>query len=352
MSLVSKNPLVDKIVSGTATPELLESLLSRQLPFTEEEYLESLAHLLKNDAVKDQASARLAQLAESVKENYAQKRDASQAVVYFLLTEALANHKTGILTAIIHNPCLPKEFLVKIGERGMAEVLEILIENQIRMIAYPEIMTAMEANPECSNFIKTRIKDTRDFYLQAQPSQEIPAADVLPTLTQVISDEEKQAREAAKAQEEEDVLLLEVEKKALTTLQRINQMSVSERVKLAITGTKVERMVLIKDSNKMVQLAVVESPKMSTDEVMIMVNDRSIDGEIISHLASDRDWTRNYSIMFSLTQNPKTPISKALGFIKQLHIRDLRLLSVDKNINPVVRGLAMNLFREKQQHTK
>jgi hypothetical protein len=48
-----------------------------------------------------------------------------------------------------------------------------------------------------------------------------------------------------------------------------------------------------------------------------------------------------------LVHNPKTPVKDALSFVKKLHIRDLQSVSRDKNINPVVRQLAINFYKQK-----
>ena len=48
-------------------------------------------------------------------------------------------------------------------------------------------------------------------------------------------------------------------------------------------------------------------------------------------------------------QNPKTPINRAISFVKQLHDRDLKLLAQDRNISPVIRNLAQNLQKQKEK---
>jgi hypothetical protein len=98
-----------------------------------------------------------------------------------------------------------------------------------------------------------------------------------------------------------------------------------------------------------VQMAVIESPKMADDEVLIHARNLSLSGELVAKIANNRDWTKNYSIVIALVQNPKTPISRAISFIKQLHMRDLKVLIQDRNINPVIRNLAGNLQKEKER---
>jgi hypothetical protein len=54
-------------------------------------------------------------------------------------------------------------------------------------------------------------------------------------------------------------------------------------------------------------------------------------------------------VLLALVENPKTPINRALGFVKQLHDRDLKLISRDRNTSPVIRVLAENLIKQKEK---
>jgi hypothetical protein len=338
--MVSKNPLVLKIAEGAPGDELLKYLLTRQLAFTEEEYLESLVAVLADPRSQEQARQMLGLIPQPVKEQYVQKRDAETSVIDYILQEALEAGYFNVLTLVIQNQAVPSEFIMRIAARAQAAVLETLLENQIRLIAYPEIMERMETNPECNPFIRGRIKELRDFYLQPTAAEAIPEAEVIEELATVIAEEHK---------EDDQLDAGMIKQEAKTALQRINLMGISERVKLALTGNKTERLVLIKDSNKLVQAAVLDSPKMATDEVLIHVRNLSLPGEIIGKIANNREWTKNYTVLLALVENPKTPINRALGFVKQLHDRDLKLISRDRNTSPVIRVLAENLIKQKEK---
>lgn len=359
INIISKNPLVKKIVDGTAGQDLIDMLLDRQLPFTEEEYLESLVFALKDETIRDRASGRLKEIPENVKTAYVEKLEANHRVAYFIILEALSRKNQFIIAKAIRNQALPFEFLLKIAAQGDVHMLEALLDNQIKLIAYPEILDEMEKNAQATNFIKGKIKEFREYYL-ALEAEEIPAEEVLEEVKEIMiqeqaeqaaqAEQQEAAKEGAEEGEDEEGRPLEMDKvehKALTVLQEINKMTISERVKLALAGSKTQRMILIKDANKMVSMAVLESPKIGIDEVLLLARDRSVAGEIIARVSQRRDWTKNYNVILELVQNPKTPIKDALSFVKQLHIRDLQLLSRDKNINPTVRQLAINYHREK-----
>jgi hypothetical protein len=347
--LVSKNPLVEKIVAGKANEEVLELLFAKQLPFTEEEYLESLVYILQTDHLKSKAMESLKNISESIKIKYVEKRVANHRVSYYVLLEALNTKNENIILKIIQNQVLPHEFLKKIAENGNTNMLEMLLENQIKLIAYPQIMEAMKENQNVNNFIRGKIKEIEDFYLSDTKGEEIPEKDIIEDIQDIVV-KEKQAEESE--EEAEELSILDIEEKVVTTLQRINEMSVQDRVKLSLTGSKTERMILVKDPNKMVALSVIESPKINEDEIAIIIRDKSISGEIIAKIANNREWTKNYNLVLGLVQNPKTPVKTALGFVKQLHLKDLGLVLKDKNVHYVVRNLAQNVFKEKSSIKK
>lgn len=364
LQLVSKNPIVKKIAEGDAKDDILGMLVDKQLPFTEEEYLESLVFAMKSETIKSKALERLKEIKEGTKTSYVEKSAANHRVAYYVLLEAINWSKPAIVAKVVHNQAFPVEFLLKIAEKGDEAMLEMLLDNQIKMIAYPEIMEDIEKNLNCTNFIQGRIQELREYYLIGVKAEEIAAEEVMEDVKEVLAIEQEKTAEDEERQEEEDSekdsekdpdeeleddldSLEEMEEKALTTLQEINQMNISERIKLALGGNKTHRMILIKDPNKMVSLAVMESPKLSIDEVAVLAKNKSLAGELVSRIANKREWTKNYPIMLELVQHPKTPIKQALSFVKKLHYRDLRMITRNKNINPTVRTLAINYFTQK-----
>jgi hypothetical protein len=338
--IVSKNPLVMQISAGTSNDELLQFLLEKKLAFTDEEYLEGLVFVLAKPVFHDRALAMLNGIPQSVKENYVQKRDAQLQVAEFILQEALQAGHFNTLALIIQNQHFPTEFLLHIAAQGRESTLEVLLDNQVRLIAYPEIMEKMETNPACGPFIRGKINELREFYFRNPAAEAIPEKDVLDEMGTLIAQEQSA---------DGSLSPVTIKQQMMTSLQRINHMSIAQRIHLALTGNKTERLILIKDPNRMVQMAVIESPKMADDEALIHTRNLSLSGEIIGKIANNRDWTKNYSIVMALVQNPKTPISRSVGFMKQLHTRDLRILMQDRNINPVIRNLAMNLQKEKER---
>ena len=139
------------------------------------------------------------------------------------------------------------------------------------------------------------------------------------------------------------------EKEQLSLLQRIGRMRVGERIKLAMRGNREERMVLIRDRSKLVSLAVLASPKVNDSEMEAFAAMKNIQETVLRAIAANRKNMKNYGVIRTLANNPKTPIDVALPLMSHLLINDLRSLTMNKNVNETVRKRAMKLFRTKTE---
>src|SRR5262245_48531780 len=114
--------------------------------------------------------------------------------------------------------------------------------------------------------------------------------------------------------------------------QRLALMGVAERMKCAMKGTKEERAVLIRDPNRMVSVAVLSSPKLSESEVEAFSKMANVSEEVLRLIGLNRAWIKNYGVVAGLAKNPKTPLGVSLKFVQRLNDRDLKLMSMDRNL--------------------
>jgi hypothetical protein len=121
------------------------------------------------------------------------------------------------------------------------------------------------------------------------------------------------------------------------TVQKIAAMNVAQRMSLAMKGTREERAILIRDPNKIVAVAVLSSPKMNDTEIESIARMASISEEILRIIANTRAWIKNYPVVVALTKNPKTPLAVSMNLLQRLNDRDIRMLSIDRNIPEVLR---------------
>jgi hypothetical protein len=109
-------------------------------------------------------------------------------------------------------------------------------------------------------------------------------------------------------------------------------MSVPEKVKAAMKGSREMRAVLVRDPNRMVSMAVLSSPKMTDAEVESIAKMGAVSEDVLRVIGQNRAWTKNYNVVLALVKNAKTPVAMTLNFLARLNDRDLRALSISRAI--------------------
>ncbi len=128
----------------------------------------------------------------------------------------------------------------------------------------------------------------------------------------------------------------------------ISKMTVGQKIKLAYKGNKAVRELLVRDSNKLVGVAVVKSGRITDQEVSTIATNRAINEEVIRALTENREYLRKYPIKVALVNNPKTPIPTAITMLNSLHVKDLKLVSTNRNISSAVFMAATKLYKARK----
>lgn len=118
----------------------------------------------------------------------------------------------------------------------------------------------------------------------------------------------------------------------LTRLQELMAMRPPEKVRAALLGDKSDRAMLIRDSNKVVSMSAVKSPKVTDSEACSWSANRSLSPEVIRYIANKREWIKLYTVKLNLVMNPKTPMSRAMSLLAYLNRSDLAKVSRSKGI--------------------
>ena len=134
-----------------------------------------------------------------------------------------------------------------------------------------------------------------------------------------------------------------------SALQKIAKLDIKGRISLAMRGSKEDRSILIRDSTKLVAVAVLESPKVSDGEVEGFALQKNVLEAVLRAIPMKRRFAKNYSIMRNLVYNPRTPLDLSLGLMKHLLIHDLKNLSANKEVSDTIRKLALRMFKQKME---
>ena len=117
-----------------------------------------------------------------------------------------------------------------------------------------------------------------------------------------------------------------------TVTQKLQKMNFTQRLKAAVKGSKEMRMVLVRDTNKMISAAVMSSPKMTDQEVEAIAGMASVSEDVLRIIANNRGWMKNYKVALRLVKNPKTPIAVSMNLLARVMERDMVGLATDRNV--------------------
>lgn len=141
----------------------------------------------------------------------------------------------------------------------------------------------------------------------------------------------------------------EAEDQGVSKYQLVMELKVAEKIKIAMTGDREWRKILIKDPNKMVHGAVLRNGRITEAEVIMVARNKSASDEMVRLILLNREWMKNYEIRKALVTHPKTPLPRALRFLGDLTLRDLKELMRNRNVSSAIASTAR---REVERKTK
>ncbi len=281
------------------------------------EILAVLAHDADEVVANRAQDAFLSQPIESVVE--ALRRENALPALFAYAAKNLAD-KNGIGDAMVRNKNCSPEHLVPAVRSLSTESIQMLMEELDRVSGSPALAAALEQSSSITAEQKAMLHELRSTAIDHGALAEA-ALEAEPDLG-----------------------------KRQTLLQRLAVMTVSQRVQFAIKGGSEARRTLIRDSNKVVQRAVLQSPRLTDQEVEAFASMSSLTDEILRIIAKNRNFRKNYVVVRNLMNNPKTPLDVSLHMLPILTALDLKRLCTNKNIPETLRTTANKLQRQRQQN--
>lgn len=208
----------------------------------------------------------------------------------------------GVVVALLRHPATPGSGMARLAESATGALLDVLLGSLDRLGRWVEVLEALLRNPAVPE-----IKH--------------------PTIKGQIETARKRAAEGKKS------LLL-----------RIKELPVGQKLALAKKGNKDVRMILIKDSNEIIALDVVGSPRITEAEILAVATMRDVSDKVLRFIAGNRKYRQNKQIVLSLLNNPKTPVGVSLGLgLQGLSDRELDDLAKNRNIPGAVSRAAKQI---------
>jgi hypothetical protein len=120
-------------------------------------------------------------------------------------------------------------------------------------------------------------------------------------------------------------------------------LAVPQKVELAAKGNKEVRQILSRDPNRMVARAVINSPRISLNDVMSYAASPLTNEEVLREIGENKEWMSNPYLLKAIVANPRTPVPVAMRHLVRLPLVELNLLSKNRNIHAVIRREARRL---------
>ena len=228
----------------------------------------------------------------------------------------------GIAEAMVANKHCPPECLLPVVPYFSPALVQKLLEELDRVTANPHLALTLEHSAFVTPEQKKILEDFRSTHI----------------------DHGHLADAAAEAEPDPN--------RRQTLLQQIGRMTVAQRVQFAMKGSSEARRTLIRDSNKVVQRSVLQSPRLTDQEVEAFASMTSLTDEILRLIATNRNFRKNYTVLRNLMNNPKTPLDVSLRMLPMLNAMDLKKLTMNKNIPETLRSTSLKLLRTRKEQQK
>ncbi len=304
---------------------------------------------VRQEAYKSLSDAPAAVLAPSIQ--------AEQPAVVLDWVAEVRQHDHQVLELLALNRFTDDLTIAAIASIANARVGDIIGDNQMRVLRCPLILEELYKNPNARMATIDKLVDLarrNGVSLKGLPGlqsaldsgQDIGLGEESAAIDALLQEEQERIIEEHLLEAEEEERLANMSRhereaaelakeKALEEgplYTRIAKMSIAHKIRLATTGSREAINMLVRDGNRLVHMAAIQSPRIQPNDIKRLASNKSMPDGVIRYIANNRDWTKHYDVMLSLVNNPKTPLADAMSFLNHLRSHDLRQLQRNRNV--------------------
>lgn len=114
---------------------------------------------------------------------------------------------------------------------------------------------------------------------------------------------------------------------------RLQRMGMDDKINMALSGGREERMALAMDGNKAIHHYLLRNAKISLDEIAFMARLPTMNPDVLDKIAENVGYTQNPSVVKALVYNPKTPVLTAIRLLDRLPRPEVMNLAKRMNMN-------------------
>jgi len=273
-----------------------------------------------------------------------------QPTVLEMLAE-VQHSDVSVVSRLLAAPRITSLALEIVAEKANESIGEVVAASDAVLLRFPRVIEKLYLNRRVRMSTADRLVDlaVRNKIELSIPAFKQAAAAIAnqliaePTEEPTFDDElfqkaEELAKQAGDVDPDEDTHQTndegeeEVSEKFQPLYAQIAQMTISQKIRRATLGTGAERLLLVRDTNRLVATAAATSPMLNENDAVRIAASRSVSEDVLRIIAQNRDFTRNYQVKLNLVGNPRTPFTFSSRLIPLLRDNDLRILSRSKNV--------------------
>jgi hypothetical protein len=114
---------------------------------------------------------------------------------------------------------------------------------------------------------------------------------------------------------------------------RLARMGMDDKINLALSGDREERMALAMDSNKAIHHYLLKNARITLDEIAFMARLPSLNPDVLERIAEIPAFVQNPTIAKALVYNPRTPVLTAIRLLDRLPRAEVMNLAKRTNMN-------------------
>lgn len=272
-----------------------------------------------------------------------------------------------LLEKLVQKPNIDDSTLASLAATASERVTEVIATNEARLLTSPTIIEKLYMNRNTRMSTADRLIDLavrNHVELKGIPAfreaaaalqdELIPEASEEPTPDDLDFREAQQLADTIEANLAGAEVVQEDEKgeaaptqKALPIHAKLAQMSISGRIRRAQLGTKTERELLLRDTNKLVAAAAIRSPQVQEQDVEKYSKMRTVHDEVLRYIAQRGEWLENHQIKVNLVTNPRTPFMFVSKLIPHLRADELKRLEKSRDVTAAVRSAVKAQLKRK-----
>lgn len=271
--------------------------------------------------------------------------------------------REDVLERLVQNPKTADATIELIARTSSERLSEVIAVNQQRLLGAPEIVEALYKNKHTRMSTADRLVELcarNGVELHAIPSfqQHVEAiqGQLIPEPTEEPLPGDLLFQEVLDESEDEDAIDIdkvdgteEIKEKFKPLSFRIRNMSVSEKVRLAVVGDAAARSILVRDPNRLVSSAAISSPSMTAPEAAAIAHSKEVGEDVLRRISARKEWLKTYEVKRALIFNPKTPVGVSMSFLGHLRANDLKALSRSRGVPGALKTAAKHRLSKKGQ---